>query len=90
MINNSYLNTEKSRRVIATAIEDDFIILEDETNGNKIPWPLNQIPKPFNLGTELKLILSCNNDHHNTHPATTSNELDDDAEKRKLLEELIN
>jgi len=46
-----------TRRVIASAIDEDCLILEEPDTGYKIPWPLNKIPKPFELGHSLDLVL---------------------------------
>lgn len=48
-----------ARKVVASAIDNNFLILEEPDTGHKISWPLNKIPEPLDLGNELNLILEC-------------------------------
>jgi len=85
------LNSTSNRKVIATAIDSDCLILEDPSTGQKISWPLDKIPRPLNLGNELDLILQCGNssDSFNRHSNNASEPSKED-QMRKMLENLVN
>ncbi len=80
-----------NRKVIASAIDSNCLILEDPTTGQKISWPLDKIPSPLNLGNELDLILQCadSSDSFN-RPSNSASEPSKEDLMRKMLEKLVN
>jgi len=82
-----------NRKVIASAINSDCLILEDPSTGQKISWPLNKIPRHLNLGNELDLILQCSDSSESdsfNRPSINTNEPSKEDQMRKMLEKLVN
>jgi len=91
-----------SRQVIASAIDDDCLILEEPDTGDRISWPLNKIPQPFELGNPLNLVLTSSasgsefassKDISASHQKEPDNEADSSSKEsrmRKMLEDLVN
>ena len=78
-------NDNITRKVVASAIDNDCLILEEQDTGEKIEWPLDKIPQPIELGHTLDLTLQAETTV--THK-TPSNKDEDDM--RKELEKLVN
>jgi hypothetical protein len=82
--------------VIATAIDGNHLVLETVPEKNEIRWPLNNLPRPLEIGSRLTLELQKNQTKppgdisilHNPAPQNTSD--DKDEIRRKLLEDLVN
>lgn len=86
---------EKStRKVVASAIDEDCLILEEPETGVRISWPLNKIPQPLKLGHKLNLILQPSAIEVDISkpqiPGTQNKSMKNDAEMRKMLEKLVN
>lgn len=87
------LDHTSNRKVIASAIDSDCLILEDPTTGQKISWPLDKIPRPLNLGNELDLILQCADSSASdtfNRPSNSTSAPSKEDQMRKMLENLVN
>ena len=80
--------------VIALAIDGDNLVLETIPEKNEIRWPLNNLPRPLEIGSRLTLELQ-----KETHTETArvsgdtklnANTAAKDELMRKLLEDLVN
>lgn len=70
------------------AIDSNFVILEDLENKTYYHWPIKNIPQPLEVGNEFYLELLTNNKPETDHSLEPGNDQED--QKRKLLEELVN
>ena len=81
--------------VIALAIDGDNLVLETVIEKNEIRWPLNNLPRPLEIGSRLTLELQKDglqnhNPSDNFTPKTDHKQGDKDDLMRKLLEDLVN
>lgn len=77
--------------VIAAAIDGDNLVLETVPNKDKIRWPLNNLPRPLEIGSRLTLELKKDglqmpDQFIGDKPAIPDN----DEKMRKRLEALVN
>jgi len=93
-------NSTNKVEVIAAAIDGDNLVLETIPHKDKIRWPLNNLPRPLEIGSRLTLELKkdCRQmpdpfigdkpvikEQANTRDSSAS-----DEKMRKLLEALVN
>jgi hypothetical protein len=75
------------------AIENGMLILESKEDGQQIRWPLSKLPSSVNVGDCLSVRLQSNTDNTETalpSISQSSTEADQNSNRQKLLEELIN
>ena len=79
--------------VIVTAIDGDYLVLETIADKIKIKWPLKNIPRPLEIGSQITLELQKNEMKiPDGMPENISNIPKGQSEEkmRKLLEDLVN
>ncbi len=78
--------------VVVAAIDGENLVLETVPQKNRIHWPLNNIPRPLDVGSTLTLELHQDEPLiFDTSPAAIcTEETEKEQQKRQLLERLVN